>query len=72
MESQYLLSDEFVQFSEKIRELHKTKSDMSEAFKLALADYKKNVKEIEEKALELQKEFDEWKERKTAEATKQP
>lgn len=72
MESQYLLSDEFVQFSEKIRELYKTKSDMSEAFKLALADYKKNVKEIEEKALELQKEFDEWKERKATEPTKQP
>ncbi len=58
MEVSVLLSDEFMQFSEKIRELHITKTDLHEKFKVVLNEYKKNVKEIEEKAAKLQEEFE--------------
>ena len=64
MEVSILLSDEFAEFSSKIQALRDSKNELHEKFKIVLTEYKKNVKEVEEKALKLQEEFESWKEQK--------
>lgn len=53
-----LLSNEFVEFSAKIKEVHDEKTILSEKFKILLDEYKKNVKELDAKAASLQTEFE--------------
>ena len=60
-----LLSNEFVEFSAKIKEIHDAKTEHSEKFKVILDEYKKNVKELDTKAALLQTEFEAALARKT-------
>ncbi len=63
-----LLSDEFVDFANKIQSLRDVKNELHEKFKVVLAEYKKNVKDVEEKVLKIQEEFEAWEEQKLSES----
>lgn len=61
MEAMFLLSNEFVEFSTHIKELHDEKVRLTEEFKAAHAAYKASLKALDEKALSLQNAFEDWK-----------
>lgn len=56
----YLLTDEFVEFTLKIKDLHELKKARSDEFKVLYQAYKKEIKDFDDQADELQKEFNNW------------
>ena len=69
MESlEYLLSDEYVQFSQRIAEIHALKKSCKEEFKRKHEEYQANLKSLDTKALEAAQKFEEWKSTKAANA----
>jgi len=56
----YLLTDEFVEFSQAIKELHVQKKAKADDFKVLYQAYKKEVKELDDQAEKLQAEFNDW------------
>ena len=54
-----LLSDDFVQFSYKVSELHEKKKKLNADFKKLYEEHKKSLKTIDGEAVKLQKEFEE-------------
>lgn len=67
-DSNYFLTDEFIQFSQKMAELHnekKTKQNnfaaVKEAFQKKYEEYKIEMAEYDNQAVELAKEWEEWK-----------
>ena len=67
MKAEFLLSDEFTNFSVKISDLHKQKKDFETEFKKMFAEHKARCKALDEEALQLQQEFDNWVIEKTKE-----
>jgi uncharacterized protein (UPF0335 family) len=53
-----LLSDDFVQFSSKVAELHEKKKKLNADFKKLYEEHKKSLKTIDGEAAKLQKEFE--------------
>lgn len=60
MKAEFLLSDEFTGFSVKIAELHKQKKDFDAEAKKFYAEHKARIKAIDDEALKLHQEFDNW------------
>lgn len=60
MDLTHLMSQEFVEFSEKIKELHEQKTQLIEEFKELYAEHKLKVKDLDDQALALQDTFDKW------------
>ena len=69
MKTEFLLSEEFVDFSANVKRLHDQKKDFEAEFKKFFADHKARVKAIDEEALKLQQEFDDWVVSKSQPAT---
>jgi phage host-nuclease inhibitor protein Gam len=55
-----LLTDEYVEFTGKVAEIHSKKKDLKAAFEQVYADYKKNSKACDEEVVSLQAAFEEW------------
>jgi septation ring formation regulator EzrA len=67
MESlEHLLSDEYVQFSQVVAEIHALKKACKEDFKKKHEEYQANLKSLDAKAVEAAQKFEEWKAAKTA------
>ncbi len=60
MKPEHLLSEEFATFSANIKQLHDQKKEFDAEFKKFYAEHKARVKAIDEQALNLQQEFDNW------------
>jgi hypothetical protein len=60
MKAEFLLSEEFIDFSTKITTLHTSKKEYEAEFKQLYSEHKARVKAIDEKAVALQQEFDNW------------
>jgi len=58
-----LLSDKFIEFSELIAELHVEKKKKKEELRKIYARYQDEFKELDDKAKEAQREFEEWKDK---------
>lgn len=56
-----LLSDEFVEFSGKIKELHERKKTKQSEFKALYDKFKAEVQAMDDEAKGLQKDFETWK-----------
>jgi hypothetical protein len=60
MKSEFLLSEEFVDFSTNIKRLHDQKKEFEAEFKKFYTDHKARVKAIDEEATKRQQDFDNW------------
>jgi len=60
MNPELLLSDKFVEFSQKISQLHETKKKLSAEMKKLLEEHKAQVKKIDDEALALSSAFEAW------------
>ena len=60
MKAEFLLSDEFTSFSAKVAALHTQKKEFDAEFKKFFAEHKARNKALDEEALALQQEFDNW------------
>lgn len=60
MNPDILLSDKFIEFSTKIAQLHEVKKEKLSAFKEFYEEHKKSIKQIDEEALSLNQEFEDW------------
>lgn len=60
MTPEILLSDKFVEFSQKISALHETKKSMSAEIKKLVEDHKLKMKKIDDEAAGLTAEFTNW------------
>jgi hypothetical protein len=60
MKAEFLLSEEFADFSSKITALHATKKEHEAEFKKLYSEHKARIKAIDEQAVTLQQEFDNW------------
>lgn len=60
MKAEFLLSDEFTAFSNKVTELHNQKKEFEAEFKKFFTEHKARIKAIDEDAIKLQQEFDNW------------
>lgn len=60
MKAEFLLSEEFTSFSKRIAELHESKKEQEAEFKRLYAEHKAKIKSIDEEALSLKQEFDDW------------
>ncbi len=58
---EFLLSDEFVKFSEKIKEIHDKKKVEKEEIKALYAEHQRKMKALEHEAVAAQEEFETWK-----------
>jgi hypothetical protein len=58
---QHFLSDEFVEFSAKINDIHVKKKALKEEYERFKETFNDNVKSLNETANSLIKEFDAWK-----------
>ncbi len=56
-----LLSDEFVEFSGKIKELHERKKTKQNEFKALFDKFKAEVQAMDDEAKGLQTDFETWK-----------
>lgn len=62
MESlEYLLSDEYVQFSQRIAEIHALKKSCKEEFKKKHEEYQANLKSLDGEATIAAQKFEDWK-----------
>jgi hypothetical protein len=60
MKTEFLLSEEFVDFSANVKRLHDQKKEFEAEFKKFFTEHKARVKAIDEEALKLQQDFDNW------------
>jgi hypothetical protein len=60
-ESELLLSDEFVAFSQAIAAVHEEKKILEEEFKKQFEEYKNKKKEFESKVALASSKWEEWK-----------
>lgn len=60
MKTEFLLSEEFVDFSANVKRLHDQKKELEAEFKRVFAEHKSKVKAIDEEALKIQQDFDDW------------
>lgn len=60
-ETELLLSDEFVSFSQIIASVHEEKKVIEEEFKKYFEDYKSKKKELENKVAAANTKWEEWK-----------
>lgn len=60
MKTEFLLSEEFVDFSANVKRLHDQKKELEAEFKRVFAEHKTKVKAIDEEALKIQQDFDDW------------
>lgn len=60
MKLEVLMSDEFVEFSEKIRVLHDQKKELNAQFKKLYEEHKATIKALDEEAKLAQDAFDQW------------
>lgn len=61
MSVDYVLTDEFVEFSQKIAEIHKKKKSKQEELKKLYADFKSQEVSLDKEAEKLCKDFEAWK-----------
>ena len=59
--AEVLLSDFFVEFSQKIQQLYETKKKLNVEVKKVLEDHKLAIKKIDDEALALSSAFENWK-----------
>ena len=57
----YLLTDEFVEYSIKIASIHNLKKQKSEVIKAAIAKFKEESAELDAAAVVANNDFEEWK-----------
>jgi len=60
MNPELLLSDKFVEFSQKISQLHEAKKKASAELKKLLEDHTLQMKKIDDEALALSAAFEAW------------
>lgn len=60
-DAEFLLTDEFVVFSQKVAEIHAIKKSKHELFKKAYDDFRNEISELDEKAELLLADWEEWK-----------
>ena len=60
-ESELLLSDEFVAFSQSITSIHEEKKTLEEEFKKYFDDYKAKKKDLESRVASASSKWEEWK-----------
>ena len=60
----YLLSDEFVAYSQKIAEIHATKKAKQDELKAVYATIKKQLEDLDAAAVAANNEFEDWKAQK--------
>jgi uncharacterized protein YggU (UPF0235/DUF167 family) len=60
MTPELLLSDKFVEFSQKISALHENKKRLSVELKKIVEEGKANLKKIDDEAVALTVEFETW------------
>ena len=60
----YLLTDEFVAYSQKIAEIHANKKAKTEELKQVYATIKKQIEELDQAAVDATMVFEEWKSQK--------
>ena len=58
---EFLLSDEYVKFSQRITELHALKKSLKEEFKKKYDIYQKELQTLDGEAHTAQQRFEEWK-----------
>ncbi len=58
---EFLLSDEFVEFSQKISEVHARKKAKSEEMKKIYEGFKEEIKVLEDEAKGILKDWEAWK-----------
>lgn len=69
MTPEILLSDKFVEFSQKISALHESKKTMNAEIKKIVEDHKTKSKKIDDEAAALTAEFTLWQQSQTAKPT---
>jgi len=60
MKAEFLLCQEFADFSVKVTTLHAMKKEKELDFKKLYTQHKSEIKAIDEEAVRLQQEFDNW------------
>lgn len=60
MKPEFLLSEEFVAFSTAVAGLHAQRKELDTEFKKLYAEHKAKMKAIDEEAVQLQQNFDNW------------
>lgn len=60
-EHELLLTDEFVEFSKAVAEVHEAKKAVEEEFKQLFEAYKSKKKELEAKVAAASSKWEEWK-----------
>lgn len=60
MNPELLLSDKFIEFSQKIAQLHEAKKKANAEVKKILEDHKTTIKKIDDEALALSSAFEAW------------
>ena len=58
---EFLLTDEYVKFSQKIAELHALKKSLKEDFKKKYAEYQEQLAGLDKQATDALVDFDKWK-----------
>lgn len=58
---EFLLSDEYVQFSQKIAEIHAWKKALKEEFKKKYDEYQKSLTSMDDEAKLALQNFEQWK-----------
>lgn len=66
MNTETVLSDKFVEFSQKIAQLHESKKKLTAEFKKLLEDHKASIKKIDDEATALASDFENWEKQSTA------
>lgn len=60
-ELNYFLSDQFIEFSKKIAEIHEQKKNKTKELKKIYEEFQSQIKDLENQANVLAAEFEEWK-----------
>jgi hypothetical protein len=58
---EYLLTDEYVEFSQKVAAIHAEKKTLKEAFKKQYEEFQLKVKELDDGAKEAIATWEQWK-----------
>ncbi len=66
----WLLSEEFVTFSQKISEIYAEKKKIKNELKEVYEKFQNKIKDLELQAQALQEEFEKWKKTQSEETTK--
>jgi hypothetical protein len=65
MNAEILLSDKFVEFSQKIANLHEQKKKVQNELKKIIEDHKQQLKVIEDEVAILTSDFNKWEQEHT-------